>query len=55
MLDPENCLGLLGSRSSNPLVRKFAVTKLRRAGDAEMELYLLQLVQALRKEDFQVG
>ena len=54
LLDPENSLGLLGSGSTNPLVRKFAVTKLRRAGDAELELYLLQLVQALRQEDFQV-
>ena len=37
------------------MVRRFAVYKLRStAGDDELELYLLQLVQALRHENFQV-
>ena len=51
-MNPENALELLGppirgkrSISCSPLVRKYAVFRLKQASDQELELYLLQLVQ----------
>lgn len=52
-MNPENALELLGPGYSNPLVRKYAVFRLKQADDEELELYLLQLVQALRYEDLE--
>ena len=51
-MNPESALELLGPNYVNPLVRKYAVVRLKQASDSELELYLLQLVQALRFEDF---
>lgn len=45
-------LGLLEPGHANLLVRKYAVLRLRQASDSDLELYLLQLVQALRFESF---
>ena len=47
VMNPENALELLGPRFSNPLVRRYAVFRLRQARDEELELYLLQLVQVV--------
>ncbi|TRY67190.1 hypothetical protein TCAL_09234 [Tigriopus californicus] len=52
-MNPENALELLGPGYSNPLVRKYAVFRLKQADDEELELYLLQLVQALRYENLE--
>ena len=49
-IDLDDALELLGPDFKNPAVRKFAVEQLHKAGDDELQLYLLQLVQALRFE-----
>ena len=46
----DDALELLGPNFSNAQVRAHAVDRLRKASDHELELYLLQLVQALRFE-----
>lgn len=47
----EDALQLLGREMTMPAVRSYAVRQLgRQLGDAELQLYLLQLVQALRYE-----
>ena len=49
-MNPENALAFLGPECTNPHVRKYAVFRLNRLRNEELELYLLQLVQALRYE-----
>lgn len=49
-IDIDDALELLGPYFQHPLVRAHAVDRLRKASDHELELYLLQLVQALRFE-----
>jgi phosphatidylinositol 3-kinase len=49
-IDIEDALELLGPSFSNFTVRTYAVERLRKAHDDEIELYLLQLVQALDYE-----
>lgn len=49
-IDIDDALELLGPNFQNALVRAYAVDRLRKASDHELELYLLQLVQALRFE-----
>lgn len=49
-IDIDDALELLGPTFHNPVVRAYAVDRLRKASDHELELYLLQLVQALRFE-----
>ncbi|KAK0390852.1 hypothetical protein NLU13_0355 [Sarocladium strictum] len=49
-IDVDDALELLGPSFSNPGVRSYAVDRLRKAGDQELLLYLLQLVQALKYE-----
>lgn len=49
-IDIDDALELLGPNFHNPVVRAYAVDRLRKASDHELELYLLQLVQALRFE-----
>lgn len=51
-IDVEDSLELLGASFTDLTVRAFAVGQLKRAGDDELELYLLQLVQALKFEKF---
>lgn len=51
-MDTEDALELLSPLFAHPAVRKYAVTRLRHADDEELLLYLLQLVQALKYEDF---
>lgn len=46
----DDALELLGPGVTHPLVRAYAVDRLRKASDSELLLYLLQLVQALRFE-----
>lgn len=47
----EDALQLLGRETAMPAVRSYAVRQLgRQLGDAELQLFLLQLVQALRYE-----
>ncbi|KAI8906954.1 kinase-like domain-containing protein [Gorgonomyces haynaldii] len=50
-VDIEDALELLGPGFKDPHVRSFAVRQLRKADDDELQLYLLQLVQALKFED----
>ncbi|RAO68748.1 uncharacterized protein BHQ10_004760 [Talaromyces amestolkiae] len=49
-IDVDDALELLGPTFDNSTVRAYAVERLRKAGDDELLLYLLQLVQALKFE-----
>ncbi|KAI9884110.1 MAG: nuclear protein [Watsoniomyces obsoletus] len=49
-IDVDEALELLGPSFDNPVVRAYAVDRLRKADDEELLLYLLQLVQALKYE-----
>ncbi|KAK6092919.1 Phosphatidylinositol (PI) 3-kinase [Batrachochytrium dendrobatidis] len=49
-IDVEDALELLGPTFSDTNVRSFAVFQLKKADDEELQLYLLQLVQALKFE-----
>uniref|UniRef100_A0A1B6DM67 Phosphatidylinositol 3-kinase catalytic subunit type 3 n=1 Tax=Clastoptera arizonana TaxID=38151 RepID=A0A1B6DM67_9HEMI len=51
-MDVEDSLQLLSPSFSYPSVRKYAVTRLQQALDDDLLLYLLQLVQALKYENF---
>jgi len=51
-IDVDSALELLGPSFDNPVVRAYAVDRLRKAGDDELQLYLLQLVQALKFERY---
>lgn len=51
-IDVDAALELLGPTYDNPVVRAYAVDRLQQAGDAELQLYLLQLVQALKFEKY---
>jgi len=50
-MDVEDALELLSKNFTHPLVRRYAVTRLKQAPDEDLLLYLLQLVQALKYED----
>ncbi|KAK9464191.1 kinase-like domain-containing protein [Lipomyces oligophaga] len=47
-IDVDEALELLGPSFTYPAVRSYAVDRLRKADDNELQLYLLQLVQALK-------
>lgn len=49
-IDVDDALELLGPQFDNPEVRAYAVDRLRKSDDDELQLYLLQLVQALKFE-----
>ncbi|KAG0635478.1 kinase-like domain-containing protein [Tuber brumale] len=49
-IDVDDALELLGPGFDNPAVRAYAVDRLRKADDNDLQLYLLQLVQALKFE-----
>ncbi|KAJ1567431.1 Phosphatidylinositol (PI) 3-kinase, partial [Cladochytrium tenue] len=49
-IDVEDALELLGESFHNPQVRSYAVLQLTKAEDEDLQLYLLQLVQALKFE-----
>ncbi|CAK7233430.1 Phosphatidylinositol (PI) 3-kinase [Sporothrix curviconia] len=49
-IDVEDALELLGPTFDHRAVRAYAVERLRKSGDSELLLYLLQLVQALKFE-----
>ncbi|CAF1030237.1 unnamed protein product [Adineta ricciae] len=51
-MDTEDALELLGPTYHDPKVRSYAVARLRQASDEDLLLYLLQLVQALRYERY---
>ena len=51
--DPEDALELLGPAFTHPAVRRYAIGRLNQAPDDDLMLYLLQLVQALKYEDFE--
>ena len=51
-IDVDAALELLGPTFDNPVVRGYAVDRLRKAGDEELLQYLLQLVQALKFERY---
>ncbi|XP_041980818.1 phosphatidylinositol 3-kinase catalytic subunit type 3 [Aricia agestis] len=52
-MDVEDALELLTPKFTHPAVRKYAISRLKQAPDEDLILYLLQLVQALKYEDFQ--
>lgn len=52
-IDVDSALELLGPTFDNPVVRGYAVDRLRKAEDEELQLYLLQLVQALKFESYE--
>ncbi|KAH7112132.1 kinase-like domain-containing protein [Dendryphion nanum] len=49
-IDVDDALELLGPQFDHPVVRAYAVERLKKADDDELLLYLLQLVQALKYE-----
>ena len=49
-IEVDDALELLGPTFDNAAVRAYAVERLRKADDEELQLYLLQLVQALKFE-----
>jgi phosphatidylinositol 3-kinase len=49
-IDVDDALELLGRDFNHPVVRGYAVERLKKADDDELLLYLLQLVQALKYE-----
>ncbi|CAK7228895.1 Phosphatidylinositol (PI) 3-kinase [Sporothrix bragantina] len=49
-IDVDDALELLGPTFDHRAVRAYAVERLRKSGDSELLLYLLQLVQALKFE-----
>ncbi|KAJ4298279.1 Phosphatidylinositol (PI) 3-kinase [Kalmusia sp. IMI 367209] len=49
-IDVDDALELLGPQFDDPIVRSYAVERLKKADDEELQLYLLQLVQALKYE-----
>ncbi|KAK2177654.1 hypothetical protein NP493_587g04000 [Ridgeia piscesae] len=51
-MDVADALELLSPMFVNPAVRQYAVARLQQANDDELLLYLLQLVQALKYENF---
>ena len=51
-MDVEDALELLSSNFHHPAVRKYAISRLQQAPDEDLMLYLLQLVQALKYEEF---
>ncbi|KPM04142.1 phosphatidylinositol 3-kinase catalytic subunit type 3-like protein [Sarcoptes scabiei] len=51
-MDIEDSLELLSAFFTHPAVRRYAVGRLKEAADEELVLYLLQLVQALKYENF---
>ncbi|TNN72033.1 Phosphatidylinositol 3-kinase catalytic subunit type 3 [Liparis tanakae] len=51
-MDVEDSLELLSSQFTNPTVRRYAVERLHQADDEDLLMYLLQLVQALKYENF---
>ena len=51
-MDVEDALELLGPSFKHPGVRKYAVGRMRSSPDNDLQLYLLQLVQALKYEKF---
>lgn len=54
-IEVDDALELLGPAFSHPAVRAYAVSRLRKADDDELQLYLLQLVQALKFEKIPDG
>lgn len=51
-MDVEDALELLSPNFQHPAVRRYAITRLKQAQDDDLLLYLLQLVQALKYENF---
>uniref|UniRef100_A0A8C2X9R4 Phosphatidylinositol 3-kinase catalytic subunit type 3 n=1 Tax=Cyclopterus lumpus TaxID=8103 RepID=A0A8C2X9R4_CYCLU len=51
-MDVEDSLELLSSQFTNPTVRRYAVERLQQADDEDLLMYLLQLTQALKYENF---
>lgn len=52
-IDVDDALELLGPTFDHPAVRSYAVDRLRKSDDDELQMYLLQLVQALKFEPVQ--
>lgn len=52
-MDVEDALELLSPNFQHPAVRRYAITRLKQAPDEDLLLYLLQLVQALKYENFE--
>lgn len=51
-VNTEDALELLGPTHEHPKVRAYAVSRLQQTSDDDLLLYLLQLVQALRYENY---
>ena len=51
-IDVEDALELLGPSFKHPGVRRYAIGRMRSSPDKDLQLYLLQLVQALKYERF---
>lgn len=51
-MDVEDALELLTPKFTHPAVRRYAISRLKQAPDEDLLLYLLQLVQALKYENY---
>lgn len=51
-MNVEDALELLSPSFTHPAVRRYAISRLKQAPDEDLFLYLLQLVQALKYENF---
>lgn len=51
-MDVEDALELLSPTFTHPEVRRYSISRLKQAPDEDLILYLLQLVQALKYENF---
>lgn len=51
-MDVEDALELLTPNFTHPVVRRYAISRLAVAPEEDLKLYLLQLVQALKYENF---
>ncbi|ESO00877.1 hypothetical protein HELRODRAFT_113006 [Helobdella robusta] len=52
-MDSEDALELLSTSFTHPDIRRYAVARLNETDDEDLILYILQLVQALKYENFQ--
>lgn len=52
-MDVEDALELLSPNFTHTAVRKYAISRLQEAPDEDLMLYLLQLVQALKYENYE--
>ena len=54
-IDVEDALELVGPNWRHPSLRRYAVSRLAQASDEDLQMYLLQLVQAIKYDNYIAG